>query len=332
MNYINQTHNTTHDMARNMTYDMSRKHTMFRKIATKLLLSLTLLLAATGAKAADYVFLYYANSTFHIMHHSNGTMSDGNSFDYATCVWSGTSGSAFSNGGRYLYLQNNSVTGSTTSRNSTISGNTIYRQGNGGSYYLRYNNGWTGTNNSGNATACVYAVSSNAKAWVTSTMTISSTNGNSFDAPGNTTLSTSATYRDAYYTLAPNNGTGTTYYAVDGQTPSNTSPSAQNATITWSPNNTSGWTLTSGVYDDGHVRINSSTGYVEYYNEYNDDTNLVVKATASANGLADKMATTTITLEGPKVDPTSISITSASPMTVNAGNTGNITYTLTPSP
>ncbi|MBO7259899.1 MAG: chitobiase/beta-hexosaminidase C-terminal domain-containing protein, partial [Bacteroidaceae bacterium] len=299
---------------------------------TKRLTVLTLLLLtfALGVRAADYVFLYYNSSTFHIMQHNgSGTISDASTFTYANCVWSGTSGGPFTNNGYYLYPSSSSVEAREQSSDCIISGNTISRSGNS-SRYLRYNNGWTGTSNYQNATACVYVVTSNPKAWVTDALTISSTNGNSFAATGNTMLSTSATYRNAYYTLTPNSS-GTAYYAVDGQVPSGTVPSTtQNASITWAPNNTSGWTLSNGVYDDGHVRINSSTGDVEYYNEYDDDTNLVVKATASASGLDDKIATYSISIEAIKVDPTSIFVTT--PMTIYVGQTGIIAYTLTPNP
>lgn len=313
------------------TYPMKKrslKGVLLRCVALLMVLGTTL----PAMAQTNYVFLYPDGSTFHILHKNanNNNLSDASTFNPTYAIWSGSSGSNFVNNNRRLSINNNAVGTSGQDRASTISGNTIYRYTNNSNYYLRYNNGWTSTATAGNATQCVYVVSGpTTKDWVTSTLAITASgNVTSFNTTGNTTLSTSATYSDAHYTMTANSGSPT-YYAISGQSPTTSAPSTA-APITWAPNNTSGWTLTSGIYDDGHVRINTTTGYVEYYNEYDDDTELVIKATASATGLTDKTGTYTISIEVPKVDPEGISVTT--PMTVYIGQTGTISYTLTPSP
>lgn len=302
----------------------SLKNFLLRGTALLMVLGTTL----SAMAQTNYVFLYHDGSTFHILHKNanNNNLSDASTFNPTYAIWSGSSGSNFVNNNRRLSINTNAVGTSNNNRASTISGNTIYRN----NYYLRYNNGWTSTATAGDATQCVYVVSGpTTKDWVTSTLAITASgNVTSFNTTGNTTLSTSATYSDAHYTMTANTGSPT-YYAISGQSPTTSAPSTA-ATITWAPNNTSGWTLTSGIYDDGHVRINTTTGYVEYYSEYDDDTELVIKATASATGLTDKTGTYTISIEVPKVDPEGISVTT--PMTVYVGQTGTISYTLTPSP
>lgn len=297
------------------------------------LAALMLLGGAGTAAAADYVFMYVNGSTYNILSHDgSGALSNVNAFSYTYTVWSGTSGSKFTNLSYNLSLANGGLTAAQNSNTATISSYTIYRKGNGSStYYLRYNNGWTQSTTSSEATACVYTVSSTAAAWASGSLTVTasaSTLSSAGSAGSPSTLSTSATYRNAYYTL-----TGpSTYYAVEGQTPSGTIPATQSGTITWAPNNTSGWTKTSGVWSNGYVSINETTGLVTYTSYYATDTEVTFKATASASGLSDLTGTVAITFEAPKVDPTGISITSDNPMTVYVGNTGNITYSLTPSP
>ena len=121
--------------------------------------------AALPAQAADYVFMYVSGDTYNILQ-GNTTTPNTTTFSLATCVWSGTSGSTFSNNSVYIYLGNGELL-STDTRNLTISGNTIYRPSTGYSsttYYLRYNGGWQRSTTSANV---VYAFSTQSAASLT---------------------------------------------------------------------------------------------------------------------------------------------------------------------
>ena len=63
--------------------DMGKQHTMLRRISTKFLFTLALLLAAAGAKAADYIFTYNGG---YLAVGNNGAVTYTNTFS-PQCVW-----------------------------------------------------------------------------------------------------------------------------------------------------------------------------------------------------------------------------------------------------
>ena len=84
--------------------------------------------------AGDYVFMYNDGKTTHYLSNNGKSLDDATTFNPTTCIWSGTSGSYFSNQGKYLahsgtettFSLSNS-TGNTTKM--TINGTAIYRNG-----------------------------------------------------------------------------------------------------------------------------------------------------------------------------------------------------------
>lgn len=268
------------------------------------------------------MFMYKDGNTYHILSNSNNTITDVLSFSYTNCVWSGTSGSTFSNQGRYLYwTSNNEVwTANTTGDNLTINGNKIYNTYGNYYIYIRYNNSsWvSSTINSQNEV--VYAISGPTTASWTTPLSITG-NQTTFSNLGSFTYSANAAYRPTYYTLTGNG----TYYVVEGGTPSNTIPASSSTGLTFS------WSLNDGTNDDGHVRVDSSTGEVTYYNSYASNTNTTIKVTAmhTASG-ASSSATKTITFNYlPIANPISITATDKTILQGEAWTADNYTLTAT---
>ncbi len=304
----------------NNTYKTNK--TDWRRLVRSILFVALLLGASLPAMAADYVFLYNSEGTFHILSNTSNTITDVTTFSYTNCVWSGTSGSTFSNQERYLYwTNNNSVwTANTSGDNLTINGNKIYNTYRGSNYYIRYNsNQWvSSTTNSQNEV--VYLMSTQSDQSL-STPTIASDDFVFTDLTSHI-YSASATYTYKLYKLAG----ASNYYVVEGGTPS---------TSTTAPTTTDGityvWSLADGTTDNGHVRINPSTGDVTYYNAYTDANHTVgikVTATHSASGLSQTSSTKNITVNKlTAVNPTGITATD---ITVSQGNTITATnYTTT---
>ena len=319
----------------NNTYKTNK--TDWRRLVRSTLFVALLLGVALPAQAADYVIMANSGGTWHF-YAFNSTQSnnyyyatDATSFSYSTCVWSGTNGSSFrnSNNTSYgLYYNSNSYLQNRTGYdNFTIEGNEIHSNDR---YICYYNNTWyTGRTNNNiyrdGIRDVLYSIASTTGSWTTPASITGSQV--TFSELESFNYSAEAAYRPSYYTLTG----ASTYYVQEGGTPSNTAPASSSTGITYA------WTLGNNAsYDDGHVRLTSSgsTVTIEYYSYYDTDTQLTLSLTAThtASGSTSNPATKTITFEAPKVDPTSISITSGNTMTVYAGQTGNITYSLLPDP
>ena len=284
-----------------MDTQQNRKNEWPRLVRSVIMMA-ALLCSGLTARAADYVFMYNDGGTYHIMANVSSTITDVQQFSYTTCVWSGTSGSTFSNQGGYLYwTANNAVwTVRNSGDNLTINSNKIYNRYNNNNIYIRYyNSQWvSSTTNSQNTV--VYALSGPQAASWTTPVSISGSQ-TTFTNLGSFTYSASAAYRPAYYTLTGNG----TYYVVEGGTPSSSAPTGSSSGITYT------WTLNDGTNDDGHVRINATTGEVTYYNSYASNTNTTIKVTAThtASG-ATSTDTKAITFNAlPVADPTGITAT-----------------------
>lgn len=90
--------------------DMGKQHTMLRRISTKFLFTLALLLAAAGARAADYVLTYTTGGTIYYLARNGTTgVQRVTNFDPTTCIWScssntaGTTASTLGTSNRYLF-------------------------------------------------------------------------------------------------------------------------------------------------------------------------------------------------------------------------------------
>ena len=283
-----------------------------------------------GAKAADYVFMAQSGNTWHFYAYS-GTQSnsyyyasDATSFSYSTCVWSGTSGNYFRNRnstsyGLYYnsnsYLQNRSNPDPFTIVNNKIHSN---------NRYICYNSGWYTAQTSNNLyrngiSDVLYSISSTTFSWTTP-VSISG-NQSTFTTQESFTYSANAAYRPTYYTLTGNG----TYYVLEGGSPSRTIPASSSTGLTFS------WSLNDGTNDDGHVRIDSSTGEVTYYNSYASNTNTTIKVTAThtASG-ASSSATKSITFNYlPIANPISITATDKTILQGETWTADNYTLTAT---
>ena len=278
------------------------------------LLVAALLLGGMTARAANYVIMAQSGSTWHFYAYSSTQTTnyyyatDVTTFTYNLCVWSGSSGNKFRsvsdiNSSYGLYYRNNNYLRNTTSPdNFTINGNRIYSS----NYYICFHNNYWYTAQTSNqhytngVYNVLYSISGPQTASWTTPVSISGSQS-TFTNLGRFTYSADAAYRLAYYTLTGNG----TYYVVEGGTPSSTAPAGSNSGITYT------WTLNDGTNDDGHVRINASTGEVTYYDSYASNTNTTIKVTAThtASG-ATSTDTKTITFNAiPIADPTGITAT-----------------------
>lgn len=334
MNYLKGLHPKGSNELRMRTTKNGLRGLMLRGVA----LLMMLVGASLPAQADDYVIMANSGGTWHFyaFNSTSNTANyyyaiDATSFSYSICVWSGSSNSSFrnSNNTSYgLYYNSNSYLQNRTNYdNFTIVNNKIHSNDR---YICYYNNTWyTGrTNNDiyrNGISDVLYSIASTTGSWTTPASITGSQV--TFSELESFNYSADAAYRPTYYTLTG----ASTYYVQEGGTPSNTAPAASSTGITYA------WTIGSNAsYDDGHVRLTSSGSgvTVEYYSYYDTDTQLTLSLTAThtASGSTSNTATKTITFEAPKIDPTSLTISSGNTMTVYAGQTGNITYSLLPDP
>ncbi len=284
----------------------------WRRLVRSVIMLTVLLCSGLTARAADYVIMANSGGTWHFYAYNSSQnanyyfASDVTTFTYSTCVWSGSSGNYFrnSNNTSYgLYYNSNSYLQNRSNPDAfTIATNKIHSSNR---YICFYNGTWytARTNNtyytSGISDVLYSITGPQAAAWTTP-VSISGSQS-TFTNLGAFTYSADAAYRPAYYTLTGNG----TYYVVEGGTPSSSAPTGSSSGITYT------WTLNDGTNDDGHVRINASTGKVTYYSSYASNTNTTIKVTAThtASG-ATSTNTKTITFNAlPVADPTGITAT-----------------------
>ena len=292
---------------------MKKLNRLLLLAAMTLVAVLALPAMSPAAAQTDYVFTYNYNGTYYIFGQTTSVSTD---FIPNNCVYTGTSGGTFQNGnGYYIVYANQSVNFSTSSgSNLTISNNHLYYNN---TYYLRYSNSgksWQFRDQ--------YTVEANVFEVTTSSHI------NDFSISGDAVISTTGTNSSYTHTNA-------NYYDIhsfDSRTYYSTNPSA--AASTTAP--TSGlptlatgytWSLSANSY----ATVNTTTGVVTVNSLPPTDQNVTLTCSVTRNGVT-QTATKTITIEAPKVDPTGISITSGNSMSINVGNSGNITYSLTPSP
>ena len=291
------------------------------RLGRNIIVVAALLFGGMTARAANYVIMANSGGTWHFYAY-NSTQdanyyyaSDVTTFTYSTCVWSGSSGNYFrnSNNTSYgLYYNSNSYLQNRSSPDAfTIA---TYKIHSSDRYICFYNGTWytARTNNTyyrSGVSDVLYSITGpQAAAWTTP-VSISGSQS-TFTNLGAFTYSASAAYRPAYYTLTGNG----TYYVVEGGTPSNSAPTGSSSGITYT------WTLDDGTNDDGHVRINASTGEVTYYSSYASNTTTTIKVTAThtASG-ATSTNTKAITFNAlPIADPTGITATDK---TIGQGDT-----------
>ncbi len=293
------------------------------------LMLLAVMLFAGTTWGQQYVFMY--NNNYLANTNNDVTIDNANTFDPNTCIWSGTSGSTFSNNGWYLqhyqtdayFTLRNSTNGAWT--NLTITNdNRLYRaqSGNYAARYLRYNNGWTGdrTNTTGGRCQVVYAVTITNVAATITNPTISG--ADELTAAGTSDYSASgAAYRAGGYTNYYFNSTNH-YFDADGN-----SFTPANATL-GSPT----WSLSS----NGYATVNASTGTITVNSLPESDIVLTLTITYPVTGGNPAVASgttltasKTITLQGtnPSAPTITVSGTTVTLSTDAAGST-TIRYTL----
>lgn len=240
--------------------DMGKQHTMLRRISTKFLFTLALLLAAAGARAADYVISYTnGGTTYYLARNGTSGVQRVTTFDPTTCIWScasnanGTTAGELSNNSNGVLFQmvgttryflsagvNNNIglaTTASTNNNSytrwRTNGTYVYNYYNrNNSYYVNLANGVA--RNTTNNTA------SNARPYEVTTSIVDATSTNPtingadvLTETGNSTYTaTGAAYRIGYTNYQFNNANH--YFDSDGNSFTGTPGAATIGTYTWS--------------------------------------------------------------------------------------------------
>ena len=327
--------------------DMGKQHTMLRRISTKFLFTLALLLAAAGARAADYVISYTnGGTTYYLARNGTTGVQRVTTFDPTTCIWScasntaGTTAGTLNNSNTYGYLFQ-TVNGTRYFLGApdadlalaTNVPNNYYRWRTNGTYvYNRYSNNTSYYINLNNGVArnTTANTASNARPYQVTTSTVDATSTNPtingadvLTATGNSTYTaTGAAYRIGYTNYQFNNANH--YFDSDGNSFTDT---PANATLT----NT--WSLGSNDY----ATVNSSTsGVVTVSSLPQSDVTLTLTVTATATGgtpAAPEGTTLTaskeITIQGTTPSAPIISVSGNSvTLSTEAAGTTSIRYTL----
>lgn len=270
---------------------MRKQHTMLRRISTKFLFTLALLLAAAGARAADYVISYTNGSTTYYLARNGTTgVQRVTTFDPTTCIWScssntaGTTAGTLNNNNTYGYLFQ-TVNGTRYFLGApdadlalaTNVPNNYYRWRTNGTYvYNRYNNNTSYYINLANGVArnTTANTASNARPYQVTTSTVDATSTNPtiigadvITATGNITYTaTGAAYRIGYTNYQFNNANH--YFDSDGNSFTGT---PADATLTYA------WSLESNSY----AMVNSTSGVVTVNSLPENDVTLTLTVTAT---------------------------------------------------
>ena len=279
----------------------------------KYLLMAAMLLAGTLTAGAQtkYVFMY---DNHFLANNPSGTISNASSFDPNTCIWTGNSGSTFTNNGWYLrhyqtdgqFTLSNSADGSWT--NLTINGQTIYRaqSGNYAARYLYYNNGWTA--NRYNSSNVVYEVATTPVAAILTDVSI---NG---DATLSTTGAHPYTLTDGSYTEARTNYRFNNADHIYPATPTTTTVTPVG---TWSVSGTGA----------SYVTVDENTGTITVNSLPTDGDKTITLSCDPMYGTAHGATVTkTITLKARCQTPTFSFNNSNNQVTITTGTSGATIY------
>ncbi len=284
-------------------------------------LLLVLMMGVMGAKAADYVIAYTNNGTTYYVGMNGTTLQAKTELD-ATCVWQGYYNGDYSlstttriniqnknNTNYYLYYGNDAITASTSNQRRWYGGDgsSIYYY-NGGTYRYIHNSGSTiTTSNSATNAFIPYSVTTSSVAASLTNVTLSG--DETLSTTGGHDYSVSGTYTSATTNYRFNNAD----HYVPAQTTETVTP-----TGTWTVSGTGA----------SYVSVDENTGTITVNSLPSDgDKTITLRCVPSYNGTTGTAATKTVTLLRP-VPPTAISTTD---LTLNAGATQSLAYTLTPS-
>src|SRR5574344_1616138 len=239
---------------------------------SKIIIALCLLICGLSGNfvSAQTQVGYVITYGNHYLSNNNGSIADATTFAPSSCIWTGTSGGTFSNGGYNLYVTYNSISlNSSYSTNLIINNNYIYRYYNyyGNYYYIcYYSNEWSVSSNESDG-ASAYAVTQTDVATASSTPTIS---GNDIlTTTGTYTYNhTNASYQGAYTQYSFN---GNNFY-FNGTTLITPTPAYFSYVWSLSDNAT------------GYASVNANTGVITISQIPTTDIELTLTLTATASG------------------------------------------------
>lgn len=257
-----------------------------------------MMLAAVGAKAADYVIAYTSGGTTYYVGMNGTTLVAKTELD-ATCVWEGYyyGAAALSTNTRinirnkdntsyYLYYYNNSILAHTGEQRRWYGGdgNSIYYYNSGTTRYIHYSGTTFTTNNSATDAFIPYTVTTSSVAATLTAVTIS----------GEETLTTTGGHD---YSISGTYTSGTTNYRYNGA--DHYSPAQTTESVT--PTGT--WTM-SGT-GTSYVSLDASTGTITLNSVPTDgDKTITLSYAPSYNGTTASAVTKTITLRAACATPT----------------------------
>ena len=260
---------------------------MLRRISTKFLFTLALLLAAAGARAADYVISYTNGGTTYYLGMNGNSLQAKTTFDL-TCIWecrNGNNNASLSDNNSYsLRNKNNNTYYLTTSYSYNWaplsvqnSANAIWRSSNG-NVYAYFSGGWWNRSASINV-QLLSMIDNNTNSSQNYQVTISVVDATStsptikgddvITATGNTTYkATGAAYQAGGYTNYRFNDTD---HYFNGNTVF-TSVAATIGSYSWS------------LADNSYATVNSTTGVVTVNSIPENDVTLTLTVTATVTG------------------------------------------------
>ena len=327
-----------------------------RPTVRRLAILVILLMAFTlGARAAQYVIY---NGTYFLAIKNKNSIEATTTFNPATCIWTGPENGAsgylsIEYDGATYYLNRsasgwNSTISVSTSASShwNVKGSMIYTSTTSSwlgttNYYLHYDSGWKTWNQANNSSnnvlyLCSVEASTGGEATKSYAINIGNVvaNPTTLDHKGTSTVTVSGssvtvttTTTSGYnkYTLTPNSGSGDPIVLYsNSSTPVTTTETKSPTGYSWTLSSTDNASLNSGT-------TATTTNIVTYNTASPTDmqVTLEVRALYAVDGTTHQSdaTSTIITLNRVLSNPTSIT---AEDLTLVAGETGTITYTLEP--
>ena len=318
--------------------DMGKQHTMLRRISTKFLFTLALLLAAAGARAADYVISYTNGGTTYYLGMNGNSLQAKTTFDL-TCIWecrNGNNNASLSDNNSYsLRNKNNNTYYLTTSceREGYISAtynwdplfvhpsaSNIWR-GSNGNVYAYFSGGWwsrqasinvqslsmidSNTNSSQNyqvTTANQNQSTSTSYQWTGPTLTPTTAFLNSGEEETFTASATAKRITRAIPAHTTYTFNGQTYYYYNNTLYDSienfSTPSEENLTVSYN------WGLAGAGSSNLSMTGTANSRIVTHSTVAAADASATLTVTASATGATDQQATATITVWTPAQQPT----------------------------
>ncbi len=255
-----------------------------------------MLFMGIGAGTASADNLYVITDGTNYLANVNGTLTNAESFDPKTCVWTYSSNGTMANLGGYLSRSNSTLSVKSSSTTWTINDKKVYTTSRNSTYYIYYNNGTWSLRTTSSGANCYEVTKVQTDA--SSSMTLNYNTGrkigeNVFEREGDSRdYRIELSYTPAYntYSWTDTSNATTTYYASsDNSYVSETAPDAITtaSSYSWSTNYPDNVTFDSTDED---------AATATYETKFPKDTEVTITAQATIEKSASSFLTEAITL------------------------------------